>query len=800
MHIPHPNSETQRIHNIPGTSMEPSQSQTQSRHKQTHPLQALTQSRSSSTPKLRTCSTPGCLGLVNLSDSTLRRCHKCVVSDWKARKEAALKPNNPLSSGPSSSGLKLRIKPSKLNRPSKHVRWADGYRSSDEEDQMDGDEKQALEDDMRREEEDYICGWDSDLTDLEDSSDEVFESSDSEEADTSDDPDTPPATCVATGLKIRIPSRPRPLLDVETSPIALENVEEESSRERSGQESPSTLLTDAISSSSQMEPSSLSPMLPEIPQASPFISANVVQVEEDLPLVKRDEGFSDEASTSRTAIENDKTPHFNQTKASSSQTDSEDSVTPTSAEIQEPDTKPTPSPRIRITLSQLSKLRASPSSGSPIPSTSILSSTPAISKYVPDPSGRTCAIKKCRRALTKGSTWQCSPSCRAHNREYQRKRLGRRKGYVGNEFDQIKPVSPEGSTDAEDDDDDDSASPSTPAEASTFDPVPLRNFTTRGSNYKIIDAHDLLVPKARICNIRSCKHILPGPKDYKWKTCHRCREKTTRTRKIRQIKASSGGIVDPAVIEAEVCAPQALLQDFSRIAKGRCPNVDCGVKLEKGKGTTNGSLPECDQFLVQLRKPRDRDPRPRDGSPSNIQLSASNRHPHHVFPPEKPRLPAPCPEYLTLTRLLTSFHQLFSHFVQAQSFYVSYNAARDNPQGRSLAKFSFDGEFSSVAPDFQVLKRKKEAFCIVENVKEEIERLGRLKFDLSSRVISIAYGGFITRFACQNQIPIFLPAPVHQPNLYPRVMRGELEVFVLPVDTHRFFPGQRIIVRFRLVG
>ena len=53
----------------------------------------------------------------------------------------------------------------------------------------------------------------------------------------------------------------------------------------------------------------------------------------------------------------------------------------------------------------------------------------------------------------------------------------------------------------------------------------------------------------------------------------------------------------------------------------------------------------------------------------------------------------------------------------------------DLVQGRRVAKFSFDGEYSAVAPDFNVLRREKEVAAIVNNVRQEIERLARLKFE-----------------------------------------------------------------------
>jgi hypothetical protein len=34
----------------------------------------------------------------------------------------------------------------------------------------------------------------------------------------------------------------------------------------------------------------------------------------------------------------------------------------------------------------------------------------------------------------------------------------------------------------------------------------------------------------------------------------------------------------------------------------------------------------------------------------------------------------------------------------------------------------------------------------------------------------------------------------------PRIMHGELEIAALPDNSHRILPGQRFVIRFRMVG
>ncbi|KAL0564564.1 hypothetical protein V5O48_017482 [Marasmius crinis-equi] len=750
-------------------------------------------------PQIRTCLTPGCTGLIK-PGSTSKRCSKCVMSSWKARKPPPR---------PSSSVLK---KTQSTRTQRKSVTWADGWKSGgdgDGDEELGSDEIEAIEEDVRREGE-GIPGWDSDLTDLSSSSEEEEEESSEESSDESDTPSSP----VITGFKIRIPSRARlssdgpasPMKDKEIPPLVVGTLDEVTNPAPSPVATPSPTL-----------PATPSTLDPNVDQATPPPSESPIPTSVSAPELTPSLRIRISKSASSTPTSTQATPPPQEVSPSTilSETPNESA------------TKPTPSPRIRISLSQLSKLKASVnvSPSPPLPPQSSASTscsptpapTPApTSTSTPSVPGRKCAIKKCLKTLPVGYSWKCCPECRTHHREYQRRRLGCSERYVADEYDRDRIKFPSGPSSLLTTKPLASSGPS--FESGVFEPTPLRNCSFRGSNAKLIDMHNLLVPKARLCTIRACKHILPGPRDYKWKMCHPCRERTTRTRRIRQVKAASRGSVDLATIEDEVAPLQPLELDVTRIPDGRCPNPDCGVRLDNApEETTGDSFVECTQCMWRKMSPEERKSTPIKlhdlvlvAPPSNKEKEESSEskpskqtrlNPYPRLPPPKPRAPTAYPEYLSLSRLLLGFQELFSSFVQAQSFYVSYNHARDDPaRGRTPARFSFDGEYSVVAPDFNVVRREKEVAAIVSNVKQEIERLGRLKFDPSTQARSAAYGGIITRYACQNQIPISVPSSAAQSALHPKVMRGELEVVVLPDDSHSFIPGQRTVVRFRLVG
>ncbi|KAJ3851332.1 hypothetical protein EV368DRAFT_83653 [Lentinula lateritia] len=226
------------------------------------------------------------------------------------------------------------------------------------------------------------------------------------------------------------------------------------------------------------------------------------------------------------------------------------------------------------------------------------------------------------------------------------------------------------------------------------------------------------------------------------------------------------------------------------------------------------------------------------------------RLPQRPIPPPKPRNPTPYPEYQSIAHLICDLQSLFKSFIQAQGFYLAFNLTRkqnfaastghtnkssepphvhnseapfsdttnstdvipsfnslnspnfsNNPSSssaselnpiipRTMSQFAFDGEFSIVAPDFELLERKDEVTEFVTSAMYQIEKVASVKFLPSSRLCVVAYGGLITRFACRGMVPMILPPGVTPTMTVPlmRDMFGELEVVVLPVDSHRCFP------------
>lgn len=92
-----------------------------------------------------------------------------------------------------------------------------------------------------------------------------------------------------------------------------------------------------------------------------------------------------------------------------------------------------------------------------------------------------------------------------------------------------------------------------------------------------------------------------------------------------------------------------------------------------------------------------------------------------------------------MSRLINELQELFLNFRRAQSYYIAYsqlqNKANSPPSPIPRSKFCFDGEFSVVAPDFEVWKRQDEVNAAVTKVMQEIERVASLKF-MSVHVLS----------------------------------------------------------------
>jgi len=170
--------------------------------------------------------------------------------------------------------------------------------------------------------------------------------------------------------------------------------------------------------------------------------------------------------------------------------------------------------------------------------------------------------------------------------------------------------------------------------------------------------------------------------------------------------------------------------------------------------------------------------------------------------PFKPPDPSPYPRYKAFPNLLTDFKFRLNDFLQAQSAFILHNAA-NNRFNSAKAMFGFDAEYSIVTLDFDIVGHKEAVDGNVLKLKGEIERTSRIRFS-PKRYISILEGnGIAERFFCITQVPVLhsiSSGHLESAAIYTKSMQGELEIAVVPDHSHPFLPGQRTILRFRLLG
>ncbi|KIJ67420.1 hypothetical protein HYDPIDRAFT_84648, partial [Hydnomerulius pinastri MD-312] len=172
--------------------------------------------------------------------------------------------------------------------------------------------------------------------------------------------------------------------------------------------------------------------------------------------------------------------------------------------------------------------------------------------------------------------------------------------------------------------------------------------------------------------------------------------------------------------------------------------------------------------------------------------------------------------------------------VEAQ---ILYSRAKLQVDGeRSLEKanqmmFAFDGEYSTVTGQRDEGGELKFGAGDIERMRQEVfavvQDLGcalRTKFK-SSEAFAINTGGIIMRFTCPLELiaplrPLHMstrqnnPSPSSQdsepteskenkatsPVPLIKTFSGELEVAIVPDNSHRLFHGQRTIIRYRMLG
>ncbi|KAJ7938006.1 hypothetical protein B0H13DRAFT_1943245 [Mycena leptocephala] len=149
-----------------------------------------------------------------------------------------------------------------------------------------------------------------------------------------------------------------------------------------------------------------------------------------------------------------------------------------------------------------------------------------------------------------------------------------------------------------------------------------------------------------------------------------------------------------------------------------------------------------------------------------------------------------CPPYQCHKDLLDDFSSRLHSFIDTQA----YHSHMGFPALQVL--FDFHGEYSIVAADYDIAGRKAAVDVRVDGIEDIVASVTGLNF--GPRSFYVRPYGIITRLCCYKMLHP-LPA-TYAPTPAPQNMLGELEVHVLPNVSHRYFPGEKTIVRFRLFG
>ncbi|KIY65323.1 hypothetical protein CYLTODRAFT_424464 [Cylindrobasidium torrendii FP15055 ss-10] len=336
-----------------------------------------------------------------------------------------------------------------------------------------------------------------------------------------------------------------------------------------------------------------------------------------------------------------------------------------------------------------------------------------------------CNIPKCRAELEDGYKWKLCRACRDHHRAYQRERLGvTNPSYtIEKERTAVRPSA--GS---------------------------IRLYASSS--------------KQRICGFKGCGVGLPPLDEYKYKMCRDCRRRTTNSRRRRTLRESG----QPPDIKLEEEKDRLIAK--WRIRKKAVLDEDLEEVSEQEKGGDDEG--ELSEDLEQDFKAQ--------------RQSELGAQPPALRKPVQWERPASLyPEYPTLPTLLVDFSARISSFFKAHRAWMTSQSAIPQPQSQKISTFGFDGEFSTINMNIDIMSRREPVIHYIEHLKGELVRAGRVQLDTEGKQVAFAHGGILTRYRGAQWIG-------------ESWMTGEMEIAILPDTSHPYLHGQRTVIRYRLVG
>ncbi|OCH91981.1 hypothetical protein OBBRIDRAFT_484751 [Obba rivulosa] len=355
------------------------------------------------------------------------------------------------------------------------------------------------------------------------------------------------------------------------------------------------------------------------------------------------------------------------------------------------------------------------------------------------PVATVCGTNRCQNLLYPTSRWKLCDPCRSYFRRYQRKR---REG--------------------------------------TEEGQPRHHNEQAGDSPVMPLFSEIRATEMRICTIRGCGNVLLPLEEYRWKMCERCR---SRTRDDAHTQRWGDAAVALPVASGDVV--MADVEDEAAVPRKR-PRADSGATKQQIAGHA-ATAPDGERSKYKKRKTKDKaSDRQRV---AKLQFSEASAYQH-------------------LPTLLETLQERFSSFMVAQAHYLRFKLMHRPEKDKMYpVLFAFDGEYSVVADP-----SGGPVDTLVRRIVLQVQSTVGMDFRPAG-VITGPDWAVISKFSCVHelQIPVPLPAPDPDPEspdtptkesigIMLKQMVGELEIIVAWDRRHRRIPGQRFVIRLRLLG
>ncbi|KAG1782118.1 hypothetical protein EV702DRAFT_1069736 [Suillus placidus] len=332
---------------------------------------------------------------------------------------------------------------------------------------------------------------------------------------------------------------------------------------------------------------------------------------------------------------------------------------------------------------------------------------------------------------------------------------------------------------------------------------------------------------ARVCGIKRCNIVLPP--DYCWKICDSCRRYQREYQRIRMEKA------------------RRRMEEFSRIGAQESDLVrdhpvpfleEQNDEVTPAEGSRVCAVPRCHRRLLPVAKYRWKccgvcRMRARDDARARRSTIGAILDLEESVEQISLLDISPFPAFQNRSVLLSEFGALLGRFLEAQVLYLRMKLQTAGEKALlrlDPVLFAFDGEYSTVigqrgyqdnvqgksGPEHGQEEMQKEVAFTVR----ELDSTLLTEFKPTEGFI-IKSGGMIMRYKCALELIIPLrPLPKTTPSKdtdisaprasesdtssshvpYKKPVFGELEVAVVPDDSHSILLGRRTIIRFRMLG